>query len=265
MHAMQPEPGASPAPVLELRRVHKQFGNTRVINGASLQVFAGERIAIIGPNGAGKSTLFNLISGRFAPTRGDIFLHGRRINGLAPHRVHCLGVARSFQVTHVFSKLSVVDNLRCAVLWHLGYGYSLFKRLSGLADVGARVQTLLETLDLTAKQDLPAMDLTYADLRALELGLALASDAPMLLLDEPTAGMGVQETRHFTRLIETVARGKTLLMVEHDMDVVFNLADKVAVLVYGEIIAFDTPERVRADARVQEAYLGAVDADGRGA
>jgi branched-chain amino acid transport system ATP-binding protein len=252
-------------PALELRDVHKQFGATTVIQGCNLQVAAGERVAIIGPNGAGKSTLFNLISGRFAPTQGDILLHGRRINGLAPHRIHRLGVARSFQVTHVFPKLSVQENLRCAVLWNLGYGYSLFKRLSKLADVNARVGALLETLGLAAQQHQPAMDLNYADLRALELGMALASDASVLLLDEPTSGMGVQETRHFTRLIETVSRGKTLLMVEHDMDVVFELADKVAVLVYGEFIAFDTPERVRADPRVQAAYLGALDAEGQGA
>lgn len=252
-------------PVLELRALHKHFGPTEVIRGANLQVFAGERVAIIGPNGAGKSTLFNLISGRAAPSRGEIWLHQRRIDGLTPYEVHRLGVSRSFQITHVFPKLSVLENLRCAVLWHLGYGYSLFKRLSGLHDANARVQTLLHTLDLERRQHLPAMDLPYADQRALELGIALASDAPVLLLDEPTAGMGVRETRHFTRLIETVSRGKTLLMVEHDMDVVFDLADKVAVLVYGEFIAFDTPERVRADPRVQEAYLGTTSAVGKGA
>lgn len=264
VHAHSPTPFTTPLPVLELRALHKHFGNTEVIRGADLQVFAGERIAIIGPNGAGKSTLFNLISGRSAPSRGEILLNQRRINGLKPQQVHRLGVARSFQVTHVFPRLSVLENLRCAALWHLGHGYSFLKRLSALADVNARVQTLLFTLGLESRQHLPAMDLAYADQRALELGITLASDAPVLLLDEPTAGMGRAETRHFTRLIETVSRGKTLLMVEHDMDVVFDLADKVAVLVYGEFIAFDTPERVRADPRVQEAYLGAISADGQG-
>jgi len=251
-------------PVLELRDLHKRFGNTQVIRGANLQVFAGERIAIIGPNGAGKSTLFNLISGRSAPSSGAVWLNQRRIDGLTPYQVHRLGLARSFQITHVFPKLSVLENLRCAVLWHQGHGYSFLKRLSGLRATNARVAMLLETLALGSQRDVPAQDLSYTDQRALELGITLASDSPVLLLDEPTAGMGRSETQHFTGLIDTVSRGKTLLLVEHDMEVVFDLADKVAVLVAGEFIAFDTPQRVRADPRVQDAYLGAIRPDGQG-
>lgn len=253
------------APVLELRDLHKRFGNTQVIRGANLEVFAGERIAIIGPNGAGKSTLFNLISGRLAPSSGEVWLHQRRIHGLTPYQVHRLGVARSFQVTHVFPKLSVFENLRCAVLWHQGHGYSFLKRLGGLRAANARVNMLLDTLALGSQRDASAQDLSYTDQRALELGITLASDSPVLLLDEPTAGMGRSETQHFTRLIESVSCGKTLLLVEHDMEVVFDLADKVAVLVAGEFIAFDTPARVRADPRVQDAYLGANRVDGQGA
>ena len=272
MHADQVENGvantgvaAAGAPVLELRDLHKCFGNTRVIRGANLQVFAGERIAIIGPNGAGKSTLFNLISGRSAPSSGEVLLNQKRIDGLTPYRVHRLGLARSFQVTHVFPKLSVFENLRCAVLWHQGHGYSFLKRLGGLRASNARVEMLLDTLTLGSQRDVSAQDLSYANQRALELGITLASDSPVLLLDEPTAGMGRSETQHFTRLIENVSRGKTLLLVEHDMEVVFDLADKVAVLVAGAFIAFDTPAQVRADPRVQASYLGAIRTDGQGA
>ena len=253
---MRPDPHHI-LPALELRNLHKRFGNTEVIRGASLCVAAGERVAIIGPNGAGKSTLFNLISGADQPTQGEILLSGQPIRGLEPYQVHRLGLARSFQITQVFPQLSVLENLRCAVLWHLGYGYSFWRMLASLRDVNARTAELLDLLGLAHKRLVPAMDLAYADQRALELGITLASGAPVLLLDEPTAGMGRSETQHFVRLIEAATRGKTLLMVEHDMDVVFELADKVAVLVYGEFIAFDTPQRVRADPRVQEAYLGA--------
>ena len=250
---------------VELKDVHKSFGKTEIIRGASLAVRNGERVAIIGPNGAGKSTLFNLISGRLAPTRGDILVGGKRVNGLAPYQVNRLGLARSFQVSNLFTRLSVFENVRCAVLWSLGYRYSFWKFLADLTDANDRAEQVLEMIKLDRRRDVLAMNLTYAEQRALEIGITIAGGAGVILLDEPTAGMSKSETRRFVNLIREVTAGKTLLTVEHDMGVVFGLADKIAVLVYGEVIAFDTPDAVRANPRVQEAYLGSVLADAQAA
>ena len=250
---------------VELKDVHKSFGKTEIIRGASLAVRNGERVAIIGPNGAGKSTLFNLISGRLAPTSGDILVGGKRVNGLAPYQVNRLGLARSFQVSNLFTRLSVFENVRCAVLWSLGYRYSFWKFLADLTDANDRAEQVLEMIKLDRRRDVLAMNLTYAEQRALEIGITIAGGAGVILLDEPTAGMSKSETRRFVNLIREVTAGKTLLTVEHDMGVVFGLADKIAVLVYGEVIAFDTPDAVRANPRVQEAYLGSVLADAQAA
>lgn len=241
---------------LELRDLRKSFGKSEIIRGAQLAVNAGERIAIIGPNGAGKSTLFNLISGRFAPSSGEVLLHGERIDGKKPFEINRMGLSRSFQITNIFPKLSVFENLRCGVLWSLGYRYSFWRFLSNLHDANARAEELMEMIGLHRKRDTLAVNLTYAEQRALEIGITIGGGASVILLDEPTAGMSNSETAHFIQLIKKVTEGKTLLTVEHDMGVVFGLADKIAVVVYGEVIAFDTPEAVRANARVQEAYLG---------
>ena len=260
----QARAAASPPRVaLELRDVRKRFGKTEIIRGTSLRVNAGERVAIIGPNGAGKSTLFNLISGRFAPSSGEILLNGARIDGAAPHRINRQGLARSFQVSNLFTRLSVFENLRCAVLWSLGYRYAFWRFLASLRDANERAEQLMAMLQLERRRDVLAMNLTYAEQRALEIGLTIAGGADVVLLDEPTAGMSKSETRRFVQLIRDVTAGKTLLTVEHDMGVVFGLADRIAVLVYGEVIAFDTPEAVRANPRVQEAYLGSIDAQTR--
>ncbi|MEN9545262.1 MAG: branched-chain amino acid transporter substrate-binding protein [Pseudomonadota bacterium] len=243
---------------LELRDLRKSFGKTEIIRGAELAVKAGERVAIIGPNGAGKSTLFNLMSGRFGISSGEILLGGKRIDGLAPYEINRMGLARSFQVSNLFTRLSVFENIRCAVLWALGYRYAFWKFLADLDDANERAEQVLEMIKLDRKRDVLAMNLTYAEQRALEIGITIAGGAEVILLDEPTAGMSKSETRRFIQLIREVTEGKTLLTVEHDMGVVFGLADRIAVLVYGEVIAFDTPEAVRANARVQEAYLGSV-------
>ena len=248
----------APRVALELRDVRKRFGKTEIIRGASLKVNAGERVAIIGPNGAGKSTLFNLVSGRFAPSSGEILLNGARIDGAPPHRINRAGLARSFQVSNLFPRLSVFENLRCALLWSLGYRYAFWRFLASLRDANERAEELMAMLHLERRRDVLAMNLTYAEQRALEIGLTIAGGADVVLLDEPTAGMSQSETRRFVQLIREVTVGKTLLTVEHDMGVVFGLADRIAVLVYGEVIAFDRPEAVRADARVQEAYLGSM-------
>ena len=246
---------------LELKDLRKSFGKTEIIRGANVAVNAGERVAIIGPNGAGKSTLFNLISGRFEPTSGDVLLNGERINGKKPFEINRLGLSRSFQITNIFPKLSVFENLRCGVLWSLGYKYTFLKFLADLDDANERAEQLMAMIKLDKKRDVLAMNLTYAEQRALEIGITIGGGASVILLDEPTAGMSRSETTRFISLIKEVTVGKTLLTVEHDMGVVFGLADKIAVVVYGEVIAFDTPEAVRANQKVQEAYLGSSVAD----
>jgi branched-chain amino acid transport system ATP-binding protein len=246
---------------LELKDLRKSFGKTEIIRGANLAVQAGERVAIIGPNGAGKSTLFNLISGRFGPTSGEILLNGQSIAHKKPYEINRMGLSRSFQITNIFPKLSVFENLRCAVLWSLGYKYTFLKFLSGLRDANEQAEKYLQMIKLDKKRDVLAMNLTYAEQRALEIGVTIAGGSDVILLDEPTAGMSKSETTRFISLIKSVTEGKTLLTVEHDMGVVFGLADKIAVVVYGEVIAFDVPEAVRANAKVQEAYLGSAVAD----
>ena len=251
----------SVVPAVELKELRKSFGKTEIIRGCDLAVMPGERVAIIGPNGAGKSTLFNLVSGRFGPTSGQILLNGKRIDGLRPYEINRLGLARSFQITNIFGRLSVFENLRCGLLWSMGYRYAFWKFLADLKDANARAEELMRMIRLDRKRDALAINLTYAEQRALEIGVTIAGGADVVLLDEPTAGMSKSETARFIELIREVTVGKTLLTVEHDMGVVFGLADKIAVLVYGEVIAFDVPEAVRGNARVQEAYLGSLLAD----
>ncbi|MES2128166.1 MAG: ABC transporter ATP-binding protein [Pseudomonadota bacterium] len=245
---------------LELKDLRKSFGKSEIIRGANLAIARGERCAVIGPNGAGKSTLFNLISGRFGASGGDILLNGQSISGLKPFEINRRGLSRSFQISNVFDKLSVFENLRCSVLWSLGYRYSFWQRLGGLRDAQQRAEEVMLQIGLQRQRDTPAALLTYAEQRALEIGITIAGGADVILLDEPTAGMSRSESDAALELIRKVTIGKTLVMVEHDMSVVFGLADKIAVLVYGEVIACDTPANIRANADVQAAYLGTEEA-----
>src|SRR5262245_29575028 len=243
---------------LELVRVEKSFGSARIINGVSLAIAAGERHAIIGPNGAGKSTLYNLISGRFPVSSGAIRLNGEDVTNLRPYEINRKGLSRSFQITNLFNNLSVYENLRCAVLWGAGHKYSFWRRLSKLAEVNARVEEVIARIGLARRTHTPAGTLSYAEQRALEIGVTIAGGAGVILLDEPTAGMSRTETAQAVELIRQVSAGKTLVMVEHDMSVVFDLADRISVLVYGALMVTGTPAEIRADAAVQEAYLGAL-------
>lgn len=247
--------------ILELRKLHKQFGDTPIIRGADLQLKQGERLALIGPNGAGKSTLFNLISGRTAASSGEILLHGSDIGGLSPFQVNRLGLARSFQITNIFPQLSVRENLRAAVMSSHGYRNVFWRRLSTLRAVNQRIEEVLLSCGLHAQRDTRGGDLSYAAQRALEIGITIAGDAGLILLDEPTAGMSRDESAAAAELIRSVSAGKTLLMIEHDMEVVFGLVDRIAVLVEGRIIACDTPEAIRGNRVVQAAYLGSVEAE----
>jgi branched-chain amino acid transport system ATP-binding protein len=244
------------AHALELQQLRKRFGQTEIIRGIDLQVRRGERLAVIGPNGAGKSTLFNLISGRFAPTSGQVLLNGTDITGIPPYQINRLGLSRSFQITNIFHRLSVFENLRCAVLWSLGYRYSFWHKLNALKDARERAEEVMESIGLGWRRNVAAGLLTYAEQRALEIGITIAGGAEVILLDEPTAGMSRSESDAAVELIARVTEGRTLLMVEHDMSVVFGLADRIAVVVYGEVLACDTPASVRDNPQVQEAYLG---------
>lgn len=241
---------------IELKDVRKSFGKAEIIRGAQLQVRRGERLAVIGPNGAGKTTLFNLISGRFGLSSGDILLNGSSIVGLRPFEINRRGLSRSFQITNIFHRLSVYENLRCAVLWSLGYRYAFWRPLARLRDVNERADAVLEQIGLQARRDALAGVLPYAEQRALEIGITVAGGADVILLDEPTAGMSRSESDAAVDLIRRMTVGKTLLMVEHDMGVIFGLADRIAVVVYGEVIACDTPQNIRANPAVQDAYLG---------
>ena len=243
---------------IELREVHKSFGKTKIINGISLAIEKGERHAIIGPNGAGKSTLFNLISGRYPVSAGSILLNGEDITGLRPFEINRKGLSRSFQVTNIFHNLSVYENVRCGVLWAAGYRYSFWHRVAGLRDVAQRAEEVMERIGLAKRRNVLAGTLTYAEQRALEIGITIAGGASVILLDEPTAGMSHSETDRAIELVRSVTEGKTLIMVEHDMGVVFGLADRISVLVYGELLATGTQQEIQANAAVQEAYLGAL-------
>jgi branched-chain amino acid transport system ATP-binding protein len=240
---------------LSIHGLRKSFGNLEIIRGVDLEVFEQETHAIIGPNGAGKSTLFHLISGRLYPTAGEVRLFGRDIAGSPPHVVVRQGLSRSFQISSIFPRLSVYENLRCAVFWSIGERYCFWRSVDSRAEVKHRTEQLLQLAGLEPQALRPAGTLSYANQRSLELGIAIASDPKVLLLDEPTAGMSQAETEQAIDLIRVVGKNRTIVIVEHDMQVVFNLADRVSVMVQGAILATDTPARLRENEDVQRAYL----------
>lgn len=241
---------------LSLSGLNKSFGPAQIINDVNLDIEKGERHAIIGPNGAGKSTLFNLISGLYTPTSGSVKLHGEEISGVPPHIINQKGLSRSFQVSNIFTNMTVRENVRCGVLNAMGQGYAWWRNIGSNKAVQERTFEILERCGLVDKAPLPASLLPYADQRALEIAITIAGGADVVLLDEPTAGMSHSETDRAVELIRTATEGKTLIIVEHDMGVIFDLADRISVLVYGEIIATDTPQNIRGNEKVREAYLG---------
>jgi branched-chain amino acid transport system ATP-binding protein len=249
-------------PAIELLGLRKNFGLAEIIRGIDLKISKGERHAIIGPNGAGKSTLFNLITGKLRVSDGTIAMHGERIENLKPYQINRRGLSRSFQITNIFPKMTVFENIRCGLMWTMGYKYSFWTLVNNQPDLTERSEKILEQINLSARRNELSGVLTYAEQRALEIGITIAGGADIIMLDEPTAGMSHSETEYIVDLIRTVTRNKTLVMVEHDMEVVFDLADRISVLVYGQIIACDTPKNVREDVNVQEAYLGTAMDDG---
>ncbi len=242
--------------MLEVKNLHKSFGHIKVINGVNLDVPAGQHHAIIGPNGAGKTTLFHLFTGNYAPNGGQIIFNGKDITGLAPQKINRLGLARSFQITNVFPGLTVLENVRAVILSKHHIRFDLFRSVGKMARINQETLDILDQIGLTDKKARLAGELSYGQQRALEVGLALASDPQMILLDEPTAGMSMDETREAVRLIDRVTKGKTLIIIEHDMEVVFTLADIITVIYYGEVLASGSPDEIRGHPKVKEAYLG---------
>ena len=241
---------------LELKNVKKQFGPTEIIRGVNLNVKKGEIHSLIGPNGAGKSTLYNLISGVYGLTSGSIRFNNKNIENLPSYEIFRLGLSRSFQITNIFPKMSVFENVRCGLLWNMNYKYSILKILDNNQDLNDKTNAILEQISLSNYSKEPAGLLSYADQRALEIGITIAGGAETILLDEPTAGMSKSETERATNLIRNIAKNRTVLIVEHDMGVVFDLSDTISVLVYGEVICSDKPENVKTNKAVKEAYLG---------
>jgi branched-chain amino acid transport system ATP-binding protein len=246
----------SEAPLLALERLTRSFGALNAVNGVSLGVAARERRVIIGPNGAGKTTLFNLITGHLPPTAGRIVFGGAPVTGLPPHAIARRGLARSFQRNNLFPRLSVLESLRLAAAADGQGSWNLLGSVSRQPAPLARARETAEAVGLAERLDVPAGALSYGEQRQLEIGLAMATRPRLLLLDEPTAGMSPEETARMTRMLEGLPREITLLIIEHDMDVVASLADRVTVLHYGEVLTEGSFDHVKADPRVYEVYLG---------
>jgi len=243
-------------PILELQGIYKDFEGLEVLFGINLGVQQGERHAIIGPNGAGKSTIFNLITGKYLPSRGKVFFKGLDVTGTSPYKLNRHGLARSFQITNIFRTMTVFQNVRNAILSRNKIRYNLFSRLDRMKNIQEQTEKVLEQIGLQDRKDVLAGLLSYGQQRALEIGLTIATEPELILLDEPTAGMSSEETREAVKLIGRVTQGKTLIIVEHDMEVVFSLADRITVIYYGEILASGPPDEIRQNQKVKDAYLG---------
>ena len=242
--------------LLQVTDLRKRFGKSGIINGITFNVPSGQRRAIIGPNGAGKTTLFNLLSGNYRPIGGKIMFNNQDITGLPPHRINRLGISRSFQITNVFAGLTVLRNMQAVILSKHRLRLNFSRRVEKLERITRESLQMLEQIGLEDKREQLAGQLSYGEQRALKIGLTLGSDPQLILLDEPTAGMSTDETREAVKLIDRVTRDKTLVIIEHDMEVVFTLADIITVISYGEILASGPPEEIRGNPQVKEAYLG---------
>ncbi len=242
--------------ILQVKEVYKDFSGLEVLTGVNFSVKQNERHAIIGPNGAGKTTLFNLISGKYEPSSGSILFKGKEVAGLSPYALNRLRMCRSFQITNIFQNLTVFENVRAGVRSHAGLRYHLFKTLDRRPEISAKTEEILDRVGLKGMGERPAHELSYGQQRALEIGIALSSEPELILLDEPTAGMTREETEEMVKLMKSVVEHRTLMIIEHDMDVVFSLADTISVLHNGTILASGSPEAIRKDPKVKDAYLG---------
>jgi branched-chain amino acid transport system ATP-binding protein len=242
--------------ILETRGLFHDFSGLKVLFDVNLQVEKGERHAVIGPNGAGKTTLFNIITGTYRPSQGQVSFNSQEITGAKPHELTRLGLGRSFQITSTFDRMTAFQNIRLAILSKKGIRFQLFRMVDKMKDITEETEEVLRRIGLDGERDFPAGALSYGKHRALEISLALATDPDLIMLDEPTAGMSRDETHHTVDLIKRLTEGKTVVIIEHDMDVVFSLADRVTVLDYGNIIAVGTPKEIQGNQAVRDAYLG---------
>jgi branched-chain amino acid transport system ATP-binding protein len=242
--------------VLETKGLYHDFGGLQVLFNVNLQVEEGERLALIGPNGAGKTTLFNVITGNYHPSKGQVFFKGKEVTGAKPHQLARIGLGRSFQITTTFTRLTAFQNIRQAILSKRGIRFQMFRFLDKMQDITRETEEVLKRINLDGERDVPAGMLSYGKHRSLEISLALATDPDLIMLDEPTAGMSRDETHNAVELIRRLTEGKTVVIIEHDMDVVFSLADRITVLHYGEILATGPPAEIRENQAVKDAYLG---------
>jgi branched-chain amino acid transport system ATP-binding protein len=244
------------AELLKLDKLCKNFSGLQVLKSVDLCVEPGERRAIIGPNGAGKTTLFNLVTGELRPSSGRVLFDGKDVTGKPPNQMWAQGLARTFQKNNLFFQLTTYENVRLAVQAHHGYSQRWFTSWQSLHGVNDHTRETLTTVDLWDRRDQVVKNLSYGEQRQLEVAIALAGEPRALLLDEPTAGMSPAETARTVGMIASLPRDLTVLIIEHDMDAVFALADRITVLNYGEVLADGTPQAVKGDPRVQEVYLG---------
>jgi branched-chain amino acid transport system ATP-binding protein len=242
--------------ILETKTICHDFSGLQVLMDVNLDVKEGERHAIIGPNGAGKTTLFNVITGTYHPSEGDVFFKGRKVTGFKPHKMVRRGMGRSFQITSTFSRLTAFQNIRMGILSKRAIRFNMLRMLDKMQDVTAETEEVLKRINLDGERDIPASQLSYGKSRSLEISMALATDPELVMLDEPTAGMSVDETHNAVELIRRLTEGKTMVIIEHDMDVVFSLADRITVLHLGTILASGPPEEIRDNQAVKDAYLG---------
>ena len=242
--------------VLETKALFHDFSGLKVLFDVNLEISEGERHAIIGPNGAGKTTLFNVITGTYHPSEGDVFFKGRKVTGFKPHKMVRRGMGRSFQITSTFSRLTAFQNIRMGILSKRDIRFNMFRMLDNMQDVTVETEEVLKRINLDGERDIPASQLSYGKSRSLEISMALATDPDLVMLDEPTAGMSVDETHNAVELIRRLTEGKTMVIIEHDMDVVFSLADRITVLHLGSILASGPPEEIKDNQAVKDAYLG---------
>jgi branched-chain amino acid transport system ATP-binding protein len=242
--------------ILETKAICHDFSGLQVLMDVNLDIKEGERHAIIGPNGAGKTTLFNVITGTYYPSEGDVFFKGRKVTGFKPHKMVRRGMGRSFQITSTFSRLTAFQNIRMGILSKRNIRFNMLRMLDKMQDVTAETEEVLKRINLDGERDIPASQLSYGKSRSLEISMALATDPDLVMLDEPTAGMSVDETHNAVELIRRLTEGKTMVIIEHDMDVVFSLADRITVLHLGTILASGPPEQIRDNQTVKDAYLG---------
>ncbi len=245
-----------PEALLQVRGLTKRFGGVVATDGVSLEVTEGETLAVIGPNGAGKTTLIGQLAGELRPDAGTIRLAGRDITSLGVHARSHLGLARSFQITSVFREFTALDNVLLAVQAHGGHSFRFWRAACTDPELVAPATAILDSVGLTHRGGVPAASLAHGEQRQLEIAMALATRPRVLLLDEPVAGMGLEESQRMIEFLRTLKGRQTMLLVEHDMDAVFALADRIAVMVYGRVIAAGSPAEIRQNAEVRQAYLG---------